>query len=146
MPIAFFIPICLGSLCIPPAKAANPTFGSGSANFALDEAIIRSHARAISIPPPIATPLTAAIIGLFKLNLLVSPANPVSGIPDLSPPEAWYLRSLPAENALSPAPVIIPTHRSSLFVNSLQTSSNSLCEGGCSEFITSGLFMVTSKI
>ena len=88
IPIAFFIPICLGNLCIPPAKAAKPTLGSGKANLAFEEAIIKSHARAISIPPPIATPFTAAIIGLLRLNLLVSPAKPVSGIPDLSPPEA----------------------------------------------------------
>ena len=73
---------------MPPARAANPTFGSGRANLALEEAIMRSHARAISIPPPIATPFTAAIIGLFKLKRLVRPAKPVSGIPDLSPPEA----------------------------------------------------------
>ena len=86
--MAFFMPICLGSLCIPPAKAASPTFGSGRANLAFEDAIIRSHAKAISIPPPMATPFTAAIIGLFRLNLLVRPANPVSGIPDLSPPEA----------------------------------------------------------
>ena len=76
IPKAFFMPICLGSLCIPPAKAANPTLGSGRANFALVDATIRSHARAISNPPPIDTPFTAAMTGFFKSNLDVKPANP----------------------------------------------------------------------
>ena len=76
MLIALFNPICLGSRCIPPAKAAKPTFGSGSANFAFSEAIIKSHAKAISKPPPIATPLTAAISGFFKLKREVKPAKP----------------------------------------------------------------------
>ena len=83
------MPICRGNLCKPPASAANPTLGSGNANLALSEAIIKSQANAISNPPPIATPLTAAMIGLFKLNLLVSPAKPDSAIPMvLSPPAA----------------------------------------------------------
>ena len=76
IPKAFFMPICLGNLCIPPARAAKPTFGSGKANFALVDAIIKSHARAISNPPPIDTPFTAAINGLVKLNLDVNPAKP----------------------------------------------------------------------
>ena len=38
--------------------------------------------------PPIATPFTAAMIGLFKLNLLVKPAKPLSGIAVISPPDA----------------------------------------------------------
>ena len=88
IPMAFFIPICLGSLCIPPAKAANPTLGSGKAKRAFEEAMIKSQANAISIPPPMATPLTAAITGLLRLNLAVRPPNPVSGMPDLSPPAA----------------------------------------------------------
>ena len=74
------MPICLGSLCIPPANAANPTFGSGKANFALVDAMIKSQARAISNPPPIETPLTAAMIGFFKSNLEVRPANPEDAI------------------------------------------------------------------
>ena len=82
------MPICLGNLCIPPARAARPTFGSGRAKRALSEAIIKSQAKAISKPPPIETPFTAAMIGLFKSNLLVKPAKPVEGIPDLSPPDA----------------------------------------------------------
>ena len=86
IPKAFFIPICLGSLCIPPAKAAKPTLGSGRANFALVEATIRSHAKAISNPPPIETPLTAAIKGLVRLNLEVSPANPVCVDISIFPP------------------------------------------------------------
>ena len=38
----------------PPATAARPTRGSGRAKIACSEAMIRSHASAISKPPPIA--------------------------------------------------------------------------------------------
>ena len=48
---------------MPPASAASPTRGSGSANTAFSDATMRSQASAISKPPPIATPFTAAITG-----------------------------------------------------------------------------------
>ena len=40
--------------------------GSGRANTAVSEAMIRSQASAISKPPPMATPFTAAISGLLR--------------------------------------------------------------------------------
>ena len=148
IPRAFFIPICLGSLCIPPARAARPTLGSGKANFALVEATIKSQASAISNPPPMETPFTAAIRGLVKLNLEVNPAKPEEAIliSIFPPASAWNLRSFPAEKARSPSPVTIPTQRFSSLSNSFQTSSNSACAGGCKAFILSGLFMVTVKM
>ena len=139
--IALFNPICLGSRCIPPAKAAKPTFGSGSANFAFSEAIIKSQAKAISKPPPIATPLTAAISGLFKLKREVKPAKPELFL-SIFPPSAWYLRSLPAQKALSPSPVIIATQASSSLEKSSNIFSNSKWAGEWRAFILSGLFKV----
>ena len=65
---------------MPPASAAKPTLGSGKANFALVDATIKSQANAISNPPPIDTPFTAAIKGLVKLNLEVKPAKPEEAI------------------------------------------------------------------
>src|ERR1700731_4522696 len=86
MPMARLRPIWRGSRCNPPASAASPTRGSGSANIAFSEAMMRSQARAISKPPPMATPLTAAMIGLSQSNREVSPANPPVSHPRLPPP------------------------------------------------------------
>src|ERR1700730_13968364 len=75
MPMARFSPICRGSRCTPPASAARPTRGSGSANVAFSEAMMRSQASAISKPPPMATPLTAAMIGLLEAQPGGRPGN-----------------------------------------------------------------------
>ena len=107
--MARFSPICRGSRCRPPASAARPTRGSGRAKVAFSEAMMRSQASAISKPPPIATPLTAAMIGLSQSKRVVSPAKPPLSQPRL-PPAACHFRSLPAQNALSPAPVTTATH------------------------------------
>ena len=119
-----------GSRCRPPASAASPTWGSGSAKIALSAAMIKSQASAISKPPPMAKPLTAAISGLSRSKRLVRPAKPEATRWRV-PPAAWYLRSLLAENALSPAPVTIPTHCSGSAAKSLNTASNSACAGEC---------------
>ncbi len=64
----------------------------------------------------------------------------------MSPPLAWYFRSLPALKALSPAPVMIPTHSSGSFWNSSKASESSRFAGGWSEFITSGrLIVITNR-
>src|SRR5260221_8144267 len=145
MPMARFSPICRGSRCTPPASAARPTRGSGRANVAFSEAMMRSQASAISKPPPMATPLTAAMIGLSQSKREVSPAKPPLSQPRF-PPAACHFRSLPAQNALSPAPVTIATHCS----GSAQKSSNSLfsskCASICSALYTSGRDSVTIVI
>ena len=115
--------------------------GSGSANTAPSEAMIRSQASAISKPPPMATPFTAAISGLSRSKRLVRPAKPDGGLPIL-PPMAWCLRSLPAEKARSPAPVTMPTHWSGSAAKALNASSSSKCIGEWRAFITSGRFRV----
>ena len=84
MPIAFLSGMVRDSRCMPPAPAARPTRGSGSANFAWSEAMMRSQASAISKPPPMATPLTAAITGLSRSWRLVRPPKPLGG--DMRPP------------------------------------------------------------
>ena len=144
IPSARLTPICLGNRLSPPAKAANPTFGSGKAKTAFSDAIIKSQARAISKPPPIATPLTAAITGLTKSNLEVSPAKP-RGIGGLTLPSACHRKSFPALKA-RPSPVIIATHNSSSFAYSSKTSANSRFAGGCSAFKRSGRLIVTVSI
>ena len=56
--------ICRASRWMPPAPAISPTLGSGNPKRAVSAAMTMSQARAISKPPPAATPLTAAMIGL----------------------------------------------------------------------------------
>ena len=103
--------------------------------------MIKSHASAISNPPPIAIPFTAAITGFVRSNLEVRPANP-SGIGGLTLPSACHLKSFPALNAL-PSPVIIATHNSSSVAYSLKTSASSRLAGGCNAFKRSGRLIVT---
>src|SRR5262249_54363680 len=73
------------------------------------------------------------------------PPKPPSGWPRMSPPVAWYFRSFPAENARSPAPVMIPIQRSGSPANSSHTFASSRFAGGGSEFITSGRVIVTTR-
>ncbi|MGY4486683.1 hypothetical protein ACVWWR_005874 [Bradyrhizobium sp. LM3.2] len=92
---------------------------------------MRSQASAISKPPPMATPLTAAMIGLSQSKRAVRPANPPLSQPRL-PPAACHFRSLPAQNALSPAPVTIATHCSESVEKSSNTFWSSKCASVCS--------------
>ncbi|WP_244632384.1 hypothetical protein [Microbacterium sp. Se63.02b] len=55
--------ICLGSRKAPPAPAKMPRLTSGRPKVAPSAATARSLARVISVPPPSAKPLTAAIVG-----------------------------------------------------------------------------------
>src|SRR5690606_28662111 len=104
-----------------------------------------SQHKAVSNPPPMANPFTAAISGFSRSKRVDRPANPVGGGVPL-PPWAVYLRSLPAENALSPAPVSTATHKSSSAAKSSHTRDISLCMGACTALYTSGRFMVTIRI
>ena len=70
-----------------------------------------SHASAISRPPPSAKPFTAAMTGFQRSKRAVMPPKPVAGMRGM-PCSAVHLRSLPAENAFSPAPVRIATQAS----------------------------------
>ena len=59
---------------------------------------------------------------------------------------AVYLRSLPAEKARSPAPVMIATQASSSSRKTFQASISSAVAGGWREFITSGRLIVIVTI
>ena len=75
------------------------------------------------------------------------PPNPLSAMRTMPMPcSAVYRRSLPAENALSPAPVKMPTHTSGSFSKSFQISCSSKFAGGCRAFMRSGRFIVTMAI
>ena len=130
MPIAFLRGIWRGRRCTPPPPAIRPTRGSGSANSAFSAAMMMSQASAVSNPPPIAQPFTAAIIGLSRLKRCVMPAKPFGPL-GRRRPAACTFRSLPAENARSPAPVMMPTHRSSRAANSSHTAASSSFASAC---------------
>ena len=124
--MAAFSPIWRVRRCKPPAAANRPTLTSGNAKLAIGSAMATSQAKTISRPPPMATPLTAAITGFSRLVREHSPAKPEAGI-DISPPLAETLRSLPLQKAFSPAPVTIATQRSWSRSNSSKISANSKC-------------------
>ena len=88
-----------------------------------------SQASAISNPPPMATPFTAAITGFSMSKRLARPPKPLAGccgrLPVFFWISAWYLRSLPAQKALSPAPVMMATHSSGLALNSSNAATSS---------------------
>ena len=71
-----------------------------------------SHDSAVSNPPPMAKPLTAATMGFSRSKREDRPAKPLAGIVAFDPPAAVAFKSFPAENALSPAPVRTATQRS----------------------------------
>ena len=73
--MAFLIGMMRGRRCTPPAPAIRPTRGSGSANTAFSAAMMMSQASAVSNPPPMATPLTAAINGLSRSKRLQMPGE-----------------------------------------------------------------------
>jgi hypothetical protein len=63
---ALVTPIRRGSRCVPPAPGTMPMPTSGSAKLAPSAVRRKSHARAISSPPPKARPLRAAMVGTCK--------------------------------------------------------------------------------
>src|SRR5665213_3484596 len=89
-------------------------------------------------------PLIAAVNGFSRSKRCERPANPVLGLGPRRP-AAWTLRSLPAEKARSPAPVMIPTQSSGSAANSFQMPSNSQCASLCSALSTSGRLIVTMR-
>ena len=57
------VPIRRGSRCVPPPPGTSPCVSSGSPRMASSATMRRSHASAISRPPPRAAPFTEAIVG-----------------------------------------------------------------------------------
>ena len=84
----------------------------------------------ISKPPARASPLTAAISGLGKARRVMPPNPPEA--PDTSGPSpaAKAFRSIPAEKALSPAPVSTTTHTSGSPVSRSKALAQTPADGG----------------
>ena len=66
--IAFPFPEDLGNFWVAPKAGINPILSYVSPKLALSEQTMISANIAISVPPPRATPLTPAIIGLVNLS------------------------------------------------------------------------------
>ena len=85
--------------------------------------------------------------GFHRSNRVSMPPNPPAFAHWRFSPRPWYramcLRSAPAQNARSPAPVSTATHISSSVWKSFQMRESSSLAGGWSAFITSGRSIVT---
>ena len=95
---------------VPPPAGKSPRLTSDSPNVAWAAATTRSHASASSHPPATAGPLTAATTGLGKPPLW----NQVRASNEPTPPpesraSLKAFRSMPAQNAFSPVPVMTTT-------------------------------------
>ena len=87
------------------------------------------------------------MIGFQHCVRVVRPPKPLSAMRIMSRPcSAVKRRSLPAENALSPVPVRMPTHTSGSRSKSFQIASSSKLAGGCSAFMRSGRLTVTTAM
>ena len=102
----------LGSRISPPPAAMSPRLTSGIPNLASSTATTRSHESMISQPPARADPLTAAISGLANSRWAMPAKPPRDPMMSAASPAAKAFKSIPALNALSPAPVMITTQQS----------------------------------
>ena len=101
------------SVCVDPPPGKIPTLTSGNPKVAPAPATIRSQASASSNPPPSATPSTAAIVGIgSSWRRRISPTiSDRCARRSSSEKPARSLRSIPAQNARSPAaPTMTTAH------------------------------------
>lgn len=119
------------------------------------------HPKQISNPPPNAHPFTAAITGFFPTRRL-TPINPEGGcinnilpspFPSFSPSFSLLLlisscsiKSCPAQNAFSPAPVITATRKIGESSNQVRIASASQCAAEGRLFICCGRLMVMRRM
>ena len=139
---ALLMPTNRGSFCDKPQPGTTPTRAWVSANFALVEAIRKSHMRASSNPPVIAKPLMAPMIGFLNSLIAVSRSR-LEARSDFafSPPSS--LRSKPTVNA-QPAPVRIMTLVLSSFESSSKVELIWFRKDVDNAFKASGRFKVTN--
>src|SRR3989304_2295971 len=102
-----------------------PRFDSVWPIRAVSSRIRRWQAMAISPPPPVAWPFTAAITGLGKRSLRRTTPVPNLGNSSRVPPENAEPRSAPPQKILSPAPVIITERTLESFSSSVRAASRS---------------------
>src|ERR1039458_7500800 len=123
----------------PPPPAINPLDASGMPNFAWSAATTMSQLIKISKPPASAAPFAAAMRGLGK-SRCVMPPKPLSVTGNS--PAAKAFRSMPAEKALSPAPVKITTQTSSSLSHESSASPRAMAVARLMALRASGRLMV----
>ena len=133
--MAFCRPITRGSRCVAPPPGTKPTLTSGCAKRAPAEAMTKSHCRTSSLPPPKASPLTAAITGLGERQMAC--VVKVLMAPTTSRP-ACSRRSAPTAKTSSP-PVSTIALTASSSVISLTWRSIRRRTSVVSAFLASGL-------
>ena len=130
---------------VPPLPGIIPRETSGRPTLAPSTATRISHASASSQPPPKAKPLMAAITGLLSRAIIsVSLISIFACRAATTPTFSWAasLRSLPAENDRSPAPVRITTRTSGSARMAVTASMSSSRIWRLRAFSTSGRFRV----
>ncbi len=111
----------------------------------MSAAILISHAKASSHPPPNANPFTAAIVGLLQFSTVKVKRCPAFAYvsDSIGVMVDMYAMSAPAENALSPSPVSMITLMVSSLSISLKTVISSLATSVFIALYLSGRFIFT---
>jgi hypothetical protein len=94
----------------------------------------RWQAIATSIPPPMACPLMAAMMGLGKRSIFRITLLPKRMNCSTSPPEKAEPRSAPPQKILSPAPVMITDRTESSVCTELSAALSSVMSGSLIAF------------
>ena len=138
-------PTSRGSRWVPPAPGMMASRVSVSPMVAVSAAIRISQASASSVPPPRAIPLTAAMTGLLSCSMAVNRLRivKINSLTFMGLKVARSLRSAPAQNAFSPAPVMITTRISVLNRRASICCSRAFNWSKLNEFITRGRFRVS---
>src|SRR5439155_4585236 len=132
---------------VPPPAGKSPRLTSARPNLACSAATIRSHKRASSQPPATAGPLTAATTGFGKPPRWnhVKASNDVSSPSPDSRSSLKARRSMPAQNALSPAPVMTTARTPSSSAAPRNDSLRALIRAGLRALRASGLLRVRTS-
>ena len=136
---------------VPSSPTDSPIFTNAALIFAVGTASRMSALRASAIPPPAAAPLSAAITGTGSPRIAAS--APVASSWNFrnsrtpsSVSRSISARSKPAQNARSPAPVMISARSSSSSRSSSGSSARSSNIWNVCEFIRSGRLSVATTI
>jgi len=98
--MAAFEPTSLVRCWDPPKPGMSPSLSSGSMKVAFSEQTMRSVSRAISKPPPWASPVTIDMMGLLVFLKALSSVKKREGSTPLPAFKRMSLRSAPAQNTV----------------------------------------------
>ncbi len=136
---------------VPSSPTDRPILTNAALIFAFGDASRMSAASASAIPPPAAAPLMAAMTGTGSPRIpAMAPAASSWNLMNSRTPNVGRRsissRSKPAQNALSPAPVMISARSSSSSRSSSGSAARSSNIWNDCEFIRSGRFSVATTM